>query len=124
MCSGYPCSNCYMISVAESIDTVLTEMISEGLPMEDITVVVNPASTEEFWILKHWWVKIYPKIPILEREQVTGMDLPIVIALHHGTKYIQLMEMWSRACSRLIIVSPDFSDTQILSKAVDKGVLK
>ena len=52
------------------------------------------------------------------------MDLPIVIALHHGTKYIQLMEMWSRACSRLIIVSPDFSDTQILSKAVDKGFLK
>ena len=61
---------------------------------------------------------------LLCHVQATGLDIPIVIALHHSGRYLEMTEMWNRACSRLVIIGPDVKDTQVLSKAAKEGVLQ
>ena len=124
ICKDYPCTKCFLPFTEEIITTIMNSFLQEDLPTEDITVLVDLTSSSELHLVQKWLKKIHPDISLLSQVEATGLDIPIVVALHNRGKYFELTEMWSRACSRLVIVGPDLRDTQVLNKAAQDRFLK
>jgi len=124
-CPKYNCKRCLLISIEESFDGVLLELYNEGIPDNDILIIVNSSALTkncagsfetEYLRSRH------PNLKIRSNFEYDGCEAKVVVVIRNGGLIsFALSNTITRAVSRLIIFSPD--DNDILKKCCYKKLL-
>ena len=124
-CQQPNCSNCFLVPIKEKFDKVVENVRSEGIPNEDILVILSASAytrnvrcSLETKFLK----STYPELNIKSNFAFDGMEAKVVIVIRNGgILSFSLSNAISRAVTKLILFCPD--EDKILERCCKKGLL-
>ena len=125
-CSKSNCSDCFLLSIEESFDEKIKALKSEGIPDEDILVIVSCSALKKnlaCTLGKEYLRSKYENLKINSNFEFDGCESNVVIVIRNGgILSFSMSNAISRAISRLILIMPD-DQHKILKSCCDKDLL-